>query len=194
MSIAEHGIDRVRSDGLEEAEQRLTLFQVPNRLPIGRDRTRMSHAEFARRAQPALTDAYHHEQAVKGIIADQGRPKYGSDQMAAIAFNQPRIDKKDDWGIDRIRNVDPNAEAANWNKGSKDVARLFDDDFAAQQMDGKGARRGHRNRAPAGGFSSNERAENLPRARALRRAGECTTHPYKGKGTFDLGPDFSAPC
>ena len=68
MSIAEHGIDRVRSDGLEEAEQRLTLFQVPNRLPIGRDRTRMSHAEFARRAQPALLDAYHHEQAGKGAL------------------------------------------------------------------------------------------------------------------------------
>ena len=144
MSLEGYGVDRVRSDGLEEAEQRLTLFQVPNRLPIGRDRSRMSRQEFARRAAPALQDAFQHEQAVKDIISDQARPKYGSEAMASIAFNQKRRDNHDDWGIDRIRNIDPNAEFAAMNKGSQDVARLFDDNFAAQQMDGRGDGRGHR--------------------------------------------------
>ena len=83
------GVTRVRSDGLEQAEQRLTMFQVPHRLPLGEERARMSHQEYARRAAPALADAFKHEQAVQDIIQKQSQNRNGGEKVAAVAQAAP---------------------------------------------------------------------------------------------------------
>lgn len=84
----QHGINRVRSDGLEEAEARLTMFKMPHRLPVGEERMRMHPNEYNRRAKPALMDAKAHEQDVMDAIETKARNPHGGERMAAVAFNQ----------------------------------------------------------------------------------------------------------
>jgi hypothetical protein len=107
----DYGVSRVRSDGLEEAEQRLTMFQVPHRLPLGAERAHMSHTEYARRAAPALRDAFQHEQAVQDIITKQAQNRNGGEKVAAVAFGRDAnaFAHRDMWGVDRVRNLDPHA-------------------------------------------------------------------------------------
>lgn len=133
---------RVRSDGTEEKEAKLTLFQVPNHVPIGRERLRMSDAEYERRAAPALADAYRHEQGVKDIINDVGRNIHGGDIMRSIIFAQPlrRNTGADDWGVDRVRNIDPYSGSSNVSQ----IHNLFDDDYATKLMDGRGDGKGYK--------------------------------------------------
>ena len=53
---------------MEVAEQRLTMFQRPHKLPIGRARSNMGSDEYNKLAQPALKDCYDHEHKVLEIF------------------------------------------------------------------------------------------------------------------------------
>lgn len=114
----------------------MNMFNNPAPLPVGYERAYMSDAEYQRRAAPALTAAYRHEQGVRGIIAEGAVDCHGGKVMAAVVFNQNRGGMKirDNWGVDRARNVDPHAGKDNHSQ----LDSIFDDRHAGQLVDGRG--------------------------------------------------------
>ena len=142
----DHGVARVRNDGLEEAEARMNMFKMPHRLPVGRERDRMHPHEFYRRAGPALADAKQQERDVMDIIEKSAQNIHGGDRMASVAFNQqPRSHVKrnmigapytaaDDYGVARQTTT-----TGHENKDTQSqLSAIFNDDAATRLVDGRG--------------------------------------------------------
>ena len=82
--------------------------------------------------------------------------------MRAVVFGQAqrRNTGADDWGVDRVRNIDPHSGKSNVSQ----IHNLFDDDHAGKLMDGRGDGKGYKlagglprglaNKPSAGGVKS----------------------------------------
>ena len=114
----------------------MTLYQVPNQLPLGEQRNRMNDRDFLQQAVPALAERFEHEQGVMQLIQDHARPKHGGEQMASIAFNVPseKFQKRDQWGAERAQPAQPPQSA----RRSEMQQALFDDSAAYTLVDGRG--------------------------------------------------------
>ena len=110
----------------------MTLFQVPNQLPVGEQRNRVNNRDFLQQAVPALAERYEHEQGVMQLIQDHARPKYGSEQIASLAFNAPseKFQRRDQWGAERAQPAQP-------PRRSEMQQALFDDSAAYTLVDGR---------------------------------------------------------
>lgn len=130
------GLGRVRSDGTEAREAKVSMFRANDRIPVGREREGMSEAEFMQRAAPVLASAHSREQAIMESLNQFGQDRHGGDKIAGIVFNQGerQMAHQDNWGISRVRNVDPNAGRANVSQ----LHSVFDDQHAGALVDGRG--------------------------------------------------------
>lgn len=108
------------------------MFQVPHRLPIGIERSRMGPVEFSRRAAPALADAYRHEQGVMQIFEECAKDIHGGEKIAYTAFNKdPRV--KEDWGKDRLAMAAPPVGNGARNRSNESqITNLLADDVRAR--------------------------------------------------------------
>lgn len=120
---------RYKNDFMEEKEHRLTMFNVPNRLPIGNERSRMGATEFARRSAPALADAYRLEQGVLKIMEDATKDIHGGEKMAYAAFNKaPRV--KEEFFKERMAAASPHPSF--FSQKQPQMTNLLVDDVRSQ--------------------------------------------------------------
>ena len=100
----EFGVGRLKSDGMEVAEQRLTMFQRPHRMPVGQQRKLMNDSGFLRQAAPMLEQAHRHEQKIMTLFEQEATPKIGGGIMRDIVeYNSRGHKNTDDFGAARLR-------------------------------------------------------------------------------------------
>ena len=93
----------MKSDGLEQLEDRLTMFQVPHKMPIGGARLAMDHTQFAQHARPVLIESQAHEQKVLDLFVEQARGPVGmrSDHMRGLVQQRGLSHPNEGGGVDQ---------------------------------------------------------------------------------------------
>ncbi len=123
---------------MEVAEQRLTMFQRPHKLPIGRARSNMGSDEYNKLAQPALKDCYDHEHKVLEIFEKHAASKHQGEQMQQVVFGRGSntLVHHDDWGAARKMTTTGHEGK---DTESRHMSKLLADDFSGDVYDGKAA-------------------------------------------------------
>ena len=121
----DHGADRLRSDALEFLEARKYMFDQPARLPVGRERQRMTDGQFAEAARPVYQSSLQHQEGMNELFEDEKSSHQvgGSSDVMKGIINHGR--GYDDYGIGRKFQFisHPHAAAARdrpapWNLGA----------------------------------------------------------------------------